>query len=290
MNNIRDYQTLLYDFYIVAKEKGYSAAAQKYMLQQSNLSRNIQTLEKNMGLKLINSSNKGIKLTIDGERLYDNIEPIFESLSKILDKEELSGELIIGATRNISDNVLSKYISQFYQLYPKVIINIQQGTEKYLKESLDSHKIDVLFDYMPQIEYFEKKNYKVVNVYNFETCFACSQKFYDEYGKKIKNIKDLNNYNLIIPGASRRRKFLDELLQKNNISLKPIMKMPDSKLMADLVKQNNFIGYFITDEVKDYNLVKLNLQENLPRNYIGIIYNDMTCNNITKKFIELVTK
>ena len=70
MNNFRDLQPLLYDFYLVAKEGGYSNAANKYSLQQSNLSKRVSALEEQLNLKLINSNNKGISLTADGERVY----------------------------------------------------------------------------------------------------------------------------------------------------------------------------------------------------------------------------
>ena len=68
------------------------------------------------------------------------------------------------------------------------------------------------------------------------------------------------------------------------------MQMPDSKLMADFAKVNNCIGYFITDEIKDYNLKELVVEEKLPKNSIGIIYPKKTINNTGRKFVELITK
>lgn len=41
---------------------------------------------------------------------------------------------------------------------------------------------------------------------------------------------------------------LDEVLQKTNITLNPIIEMPDSKLMAEFIKENDCIGYFIKEE------------------------------------------
>ena len=64
--------------------------------------------------------------------------------------------------------------------------------------------------------------------------------------------------------------------------------MPDSKLMADFVKKTDYIGYFIEDEILEYNLRKLDIKETLPENTIGIIYYKSLINNATKTFIELV--
>ena len=296
MNNIRDIQTLLYDFYIVAKEKGYSAAAKKYSLQQSNLSRNIQNLESILKLKLIISNNKGINLTIDGERLFAKIEPAFASLSDInsdiLSDNDLEqiGKITIGTTRNIADNRLVNYLSKFHKLYPKVNIDIITDSATNLNDYLINHKIDVLIDYLPHINSSQKYSIAVEGFDEFDTCFACSKDFFEQYGKKITKLSDLTKYELVIPGSSRRRQFLNEILQANNIKLNPTIQMPDSKLMADFVKDNNCIGYFIIDEIEDYDLVKLELDVELPKNRIGIMYPEYTANNITKKFVELITK
>ena len=72
------------------------------------------------------------------------------------------------------------------------------------------------------------------------------------------------------------------------VKLNPVMQMPDSKLMADFVKQNDCIGYFIEEEVIDYDLKKIELEEELPINNIGLIYPKKLINNIAQKFVELI--
>lgn len=81
-----------------------------------------------------------------------------------------------------------------------------------------------------------------------------------KYGK-IKTLKDLQNYKLILPGFSRRKQFLNDLLQSQNIELNPLIQLPDSKLMADLVKSEDYIGYFIKEEIKYYGLKEIKLRE-----------------------------
>ncbi len=122
----------------------------------------------------------------------------------------------------------------------------------------------------------------------YKTCFACSKKYYEEIKNKINSLSDLKQETLVISGSSRRRQMLDEVLQKNNIELMPKHLMPDSKLMADIIKENNFIGYFIEDEVIEYDLQKLELKEQMPINAIGIIFPKYLTNDITKKFIEII--
>ena len=64
--------------------------------------------------------------------------------------------------------------------------------------------------------------------------------------------------------------------------------MPDSKLMIDFINNNDFIGYFIEEELKNTNLVKIPLKEQMPINSIGMIYHKKTINKLANKFVELV--
>lgn len=291
MINIRSILPMLYDFYLVATEMSFSAAAEKNFLSQSNLSRNVQNLENTLNLQLINRTNKGITLTKDGEELYNKVDSIFNNLKNYnfnSDGEDVQGTLVIGTTRNISDYKLLDYISAFNRKYPKVKIKFLIDSASNLNNYLISHKIDILIDYLPQINYSAKFSTEVKAITSFETCFACSKAFYDKYGKNISSIKDLNNYNLVLPGSSRRRQLLDEILQKLNIKLVSKIEMPDSKLMGDFVNANDYIGYFIKEEAQYYGLVELKIKEQLPTNSIGMIYFGNILNENAKKFVDLV--
>ena len=81
MIEIRNDLPLLYDFFIVAQEKGFSKAAQKNNVSQPNLSRNIKYLEEKLKLILIKRTNKGIELTTDGEELYNKLNKIFGNIT-----------------------------------------------------------------------------------------------------------------------------------------------------------------------------------------------------------------
>lgn len=293
--NIKENFNLYYSFYIVASEMSFSKAASKYLVDQSNLSHDVKDLEKKLNLSLLDRNNKGINnLTADGKRLFDYLDDLMRNHNNFMnnyvnDSEEVNGELIIGTTRNIADNRLADYLNEFYKLYPTVKIKVFTDNAKNLNEFLLSHKIDVLIDYLPNINFGKKEEMEIATISKFETAFACSKNYYDKYSKDIKSLKDLNKYKLVIPGSSRRKQMLDEVLQPLDIKLKPIIEMPDSKCMAEFIKENDCIGYFIKEEIEQYDLVALDLKELMPVNYIGIIYHK-SINNITKKFVELVLK
>ncbi len=255
MNNLRNILPLLYDFYIVATEKSFSKAATNNLVSQSNLSRSVQNLEEELQLKLVNSSNKGIELTLDGENLYKKLDEMFNNYNQFNNSylgNEITGTLTIGTTRNIADNKLLRYLLAFNEQYPNVKIKLFTDNVLNLNEYLMQHKIDVLIDYLPHINYSEKLETEVIPIGDFQTCFACSKKTYDNIKDTIYSLNDLKKYNLVIPGSSRRRQLLDEVLQLNNIHLDPRILMPDSKLMADFVglPYQIFPSFYLKTNVK----------------------------------------
>lgn len=288
MYELRNNLPLLYDFYIIAKEGNITKAAEKINVSQPNLSRSINTLENTMNLKLLNRTNKGISLTKDGIELYKKIDPLFSNFNLATNGEEIIGTLTIGTTRNIADNLLSKYLILFNNLYPDVKIKILTDSASNLYDYLENHKIDVLIDYLPYGKDNAKFDMVVKPIGAFSTCFACSKSYYEKIKNNINTIKDLSDYNLVIPGSSRRRQLLDDIIQLSNTELNPIIEMPDSKLMIDFVKEKDFIGYFIKEELKGSELEILKLIDKLPTNPFGLIYHKSTTTDIGKKFIELV--
>ncbi len=279
-----------HDFYISAKEKSYAEAGRKNNISGSSLTRSVKELESILNLKLVNTNNKGFELTLDGERLFKSLENFFDRIN-VFTAEELTSNmdviLTIGTTRNISDYALNNYLTKFKRKFPDVKYRIFTDSATNLNDYLLNRKIDVLIDYLPNTNYSEKYDLEIKPISYFTTCFACSKPFYEKNKNKIHSLKDLLKYELVISGNSRRRQMLDEILQKDNITFNPQHLMPDSKLMADFIKANDCIGYFIEDELDTYNLAKIELEEEMPINSIGIIY-PKNINHVTRDFVDMI--
>ena len=67
-------------FYYVAKYGSVSQAAKLLLNNQPNLTRTIKNLESELGCPLFSRSNRGMKLTPEGERLYAHIRVAFEHI------------------------------------------------------------------------------------------------------------------------------------------------------------------------------------------------------------------
>ena len=291
--DLRNNFSYYYDFYISAKAKSFAQAGHRNCISASSLSRSVSKLEELLNLKLVNTTNKGFNLTLDGERIYNILDQLFSKLDNFSVEKisnNLSITLTIGTTRNIADFLLPKFLNKFTKVFPDVKIKIITDSASNLDNFLLEHKIDILIDYLPHINYNEKFDLEVKLIGQYTTCFACSKSYYETIKNKIHTYDDLSDYILVVSGASRRRQMLDEELQKRDIRLQPKHLMPDSKLMAEFIKENNYIGYFIEDELKEYDLVKIEMDEDMPINPIGVIYPKKTINHIARNFIQIVTQ
>lgn len=292
--DLRNNFSYYFDFYISAKECNYSKAGKKYYIAPSSLTRSVAKLESILNLKLVESNNSGFKLTLDGERLLKKLETLFSNIKDFNSEDilnTLDNEVIIGTTRNISDNYLADYLVKFYKLYPNVKIKIFTYSASELNKCLVDGSVDLLLDYLPNDNPVVKASgldLQTKFLKNFNTCFACSKDYYNKVAKNIKSLKDLENHTLAIPGKSRRRMFLDLLLKENNVELYSTMEMPDSKTMAVVVRESDVIGYFIEEFVDEYDLVKLNIKEELPKNPIAIMYLNKNFNNVARAFIDFM--
>ena len=89
-------------FYYVAQYKSFSKAADVMGNNQPNITRCMNILENELGCKLFIRSNRGVQLTIEGERLFEHVSIAIEQLVSgenelLKDKGLESGLVNIGA-------------------------------------------------------------------------------------------------------------------------------------------------------------------------------------------------
>lgn len=110
----------------------FTKAAEILGYTQSAISQMISSLEKEMSIKLLYRSKRGVQLTPEGEEVYPFIQKLLtqqillsEKVTQINHLE--SGVVRIGAYASISRHWLPKIIKQFQAQYPKVKFVIHQG-------------------------------------------------------------------------------------------------------------------------------------------------------------------
>lgn len=92
-------------FYYVARYGSFTRAAEALLRGQPNITKTINNLEDQLGCKLFLRSNKGVTLTVEGEKLFRHAEIAFENLTaaenELAAEQSLEGGLISVATTEI---------------------------------------------------------------------------------------------------------------------------------------------------------------------------------------------
>ncbi|MDO4460303.1 MAG: LysR family transcriptional regulator [Clostridia bacterium] len=156
-------KTLTY-FLAVAQEQSISKAAEKVHLTQPALSRQLQMLESEIGVKLFERGKKTL-LTEEGRFLRNRAEQII-ALEEIT-REELSmrdkniiGNINISCTEIEASGALEKLAEEFRQTHPMVSFDINFENTTRTKEYLSRGKTDLALFQEP----VETNNYEIIRL------------------------------------------------------------------------------------------------------------------------------
>lgn len=86
-------------FYYVAKYQSFTQAAGCLLNSQPNVTRAIKNLEEALGCQLFLRSNRGVRLTAEGEKLYAHIAPAVEHIQ--------AGEDAVAANRSLQSGIVT---------------------------------------------------------------------------------------------------------------------------------------------------------------------------------------
>ena len=280
-------------FYEVALSESISDASKKLFITQSAVSKAIKKLEEDLNTNLFYRNSKGVKLTEKGEELLFYVEEAFNNLvtaertmteSKTLNK----GKISIGVPSQIGSFYIFEDITNFHKKYPNIEITIISKTTTQLLKLLERHEIDFIIDTSPI-------NTKIDNIIiqpliEVKNCFVAKSDTPIDIDK-IKTIKDLANYPLVLPiKGTDNRKQLDKVFEKNNVELNNVINIHTSEMIAGSIKKDLGIGYIIYDVIKD-NIENgefkiIDIKEKLPKITINLVYIEKYLTIAPKFFIE----
>lgn len=280
-------------FYVVAMTKSFSESSKYLHISQPAISKHIQNLEYELDTILFYRTNRGIEPTPEAKILLSYVEKAYNILKlgeqQLQECKELSQTKIsIGIPSILSKYYLNKYLISFMTNYPKVAIKMQNSKNEELINALDQNALDLIITYGNNSNV--SSNYKNELLLSDEYVFV-----YNENKLKIDNIesiKDLNNYNLILPAKETiERKKLDDKLNENNIILNPILELESNQMMINYIKEGLGIGYILKFvALQNEDLTIINIPEELPQEEIRLIYDEESIITSTKEFINLLKK
>ena len=281
-------------FYIVAKNKSISRAANEMLISQPAISKAVKTLEEQINTKLFIRRRDGVLLTEAGQVLYKKIKEAMDLIySAENDLEVLtsmeSGIINIGASKTIIGEFLMPYIKEFHKKYPKISIRVFTDKTSDLIKKAKNGLIDVIFTNLP---INLPADFTSLNIKQLHDCFVANNNYSDLKNKEIKT-NDLEALPLIVltKGATSRIS-LDDYCIENNISIKPEMEFGSNTLIKEFTEAGFGIGMlteeFIKKDLQNGNLFKLDIEVPLKNKYLGMIWNLDNRSLVAENFIRYI--
>ena len=188
------------------KYKSFSKTAEELLYTPSALSHMADSLEKELGVKLLKRTPKGVEFTEQGEKLKEKLTAVIdaeESLkrSALALSQTNQQSVRIGAYFSVSFHILPEIIKEFKSRYPNVSISIsvEDGFSDWIKNDM----VDIVFtdsgkkDGEEWIPFMKDRYVAVLPKGVLED-------------KKIVTREDLYKYTYISVNDSKTKEFIDE--------------------------------------------------------------------------------
>jgi LysR family transcriptional regulator, cys regulon transcriptional activator len=141
-------QQLKYLLAIVDNGLNITAAAEKLFTSQPGVSKQLKLLEEELGMQLFTRKGKSLGgVTSAGHQVIDRARLIMQEVDNIRSLasdfyQEEEGTMSIATTHTQARYVLPDVIREFRDRYPKVSLNLHQGTSEQIADMVTANEID----------------------------------------------------------------------------------------------------------------------------------------------------
>ena len=225
-------------FHAVAEAGSFTSATVNLNLSQSAISRQIQSLEEDLKVKLFERHARGLTLTENGEYVFKTAHEVISKLKEVEtslsdQKNHPTGKLTITTVRSFGTHWLTPRIQEFMQLHPEIEVELIFD-DKELDLSTRQADIGIFMRRPKQLNYIQKKlidiNYHIYG----------SNKYLEKYGMP-KTIADLNKHKFISFGRGTPSPVFNP-----DWALKVGIK--DNKKRKSVMKVNSVMGLLLAVE------------------------------------------
>lgn len=150
-------------FLAIAREQSIIKAARSLHLSQPTLSKQIKTMEEELGKQLLIRGTKGsrkVTLTEEGMILRKRAEEILNLVQKAereisLSDQVIVGDVYIGTGETDAVRFVARAARQLYETHPGIHYHIASGNSQFVMEQLDKGLIDfgIIFGPVDQAKY-----------------------------------------------------------------------------------------------------------------------------------------
>ncbi|GAA3733289.1 LysR family transcriptional regulator [Salinicoccus jeotgali] len=284
-------------FITVAEKKNFSRAAEELHMTQPAVSQYIRALEENFNVRLLERSNKYVRLNKAGEIVYHHAKEIaglHSRMNLLVDDlvNKVSGPLSIGASYTFGEYVLPHIIAKMKEIYPEVKPAVVIGNTAEIAQSVLRHQLDVgiVEGHSNQDEHLSTKEFAK------DTMILVAASNHPLVKQKTEiQIKDLENETWILrEKGSGTREAAEKLFHQLDISPKEIMNFGSTQAIKEMIEAGSGVSllseWAVQKELRNGDLKTLDIKGlPLARNFF-ILTNSPFQTKALKVFVDMLHK
>lgn len=270
--------SLYYIFNSVAETGNISRAAKQLFISQPAVSKAIQSLESNLEATLFIRNSRGVKLTEEGQLLYEHTKNAFDSISR--GEEDIKkihklgiGHLRIGASTTLCKYLLLPYLDGFVRDNPHIKITIENQSSSHTLKLLENNELDIGLVAKPA----NTEAFHFYSLGKIEDIFVATRTYLDNLKLRENSSDIFSSANIMLLDEENvSRKYIDDYFKSNAIEPKYILEVSSMDLLIEFAKTSLgvacVIKAFVESELKSGALVQVPLKKPVMKREVGFSY------------------
>ncbi|MBA4374304.1 MAG: LysR family transcriptional regulator [Thermodesulfovibrio sp.] len=261
----------------VAETRSISRAAEELLITQPAVSKQIKSLEEELGTRLFDRIGRKVLLTRAGENLLEHAGRILRSVQEAKTavhdmSRDCSGELVIGASDHISLHRLPDVLKAYIAAYPGVDLKLRCHRSETIVGMLKNNLVDLGVITLPPAE-----PGLVSKVIWADAMSLVFPKKHPLASMKTIRLKDIIPYGMILPeAATTTRKMIAAAFARKKIAANVTMEVAYIETIKVLVKVGLGISILpdkaVEDEIRRGTMVKAEILDAQFSRNLGVLY------------------
>lgn len=275
-------------FKVVADEENLTRASEILNISQPAVTKHIHNLENELEIKLFDRTKYGMKLTLDGKQIYNQIKDAINTLMNVENNIKQNKILNFGIHTNFPKELYRNIISKIKQNNHNIEVNIEKAPTEDIFSMLEKQKIDAYLS-KKQPEDIHSESIKFIELGAFHDDFFvnANSKFLDK--NILKNNEKVTIYTLRNISSTSRN--LENILKEKNFKNVEIKNATFNTIIEEM-QNNDIIAYiteeYIKEELESGKLSKLELGIESTVLEYGIYYNSNNKIKNVKKIFDSI--
>ncbi len=233
----------------IAQRLSFTQAAADLSVAQPALSQQIAALERELGVRLFDRTNRRVAVTDAGRAFLRRAQRILEDVDRTTEEMTayaggLRGRVVVGTYQSFAEYTLPKLLGRFHTLYPRIEIALREGMADNLLDALEAGAIDVFIGHIADTRWAGDSRFRSEPLYEDELVAIVGQT-HAFASRSSVGIEELREQPFVIfrPGSSITSRLYIEA-RKAQFEPRVAFESADSLTIRSLVAEGLGIALF----------------------------------------------